>query len=222
MLLQRGDKLLFIGDSITDAGRDPDGEPAPWRPHYGLGTGYVCMVWAWLQAAHPELRLQVLNRGVCGHTVRDLAARWQRDALEPAPSVLSVMIGINDVWRQFDQPAVPGAGVPPEEYRTTLRRLVEQARPVTRHILMASPFFIEPRKDDPLRARMEEYGAIVREIAAATGAIFVDTQAGFDEVLRHVHASWLAWDRIHPGPHGHMILARAFLRALGALPAGGC
>jgi lysophospholipase L1-like esterase len=68
-----------------------------------------------------------------------------------------------------------------------------------------------------MRARMDEYGAIVRRLAAKHRATFVDTQAAFDAVLAHTHPMSVAWDRIHPQPVGHMILARAFLAALGAL-----
>ncbi len=209
-------RLLFIGDSITDAGRDPSGEPAPWLPDFGLGHGYVSQIWAWLTAAHPAADVRVFNMGVSGNTVRDLAARWQNDVLDLKPDVLCVMIGINDVWRQFDLPQRCEALVGPEEYRATLDRLIALAKPGLRQLHLASPFFIEPNRDDPMRRRMDEYGRIVRDLAAAHGATFIDTQAAFDAVLAHLHPVALAWDRIHPGPHGHMIIARAFLHAFGA------
>jgi lysophospholipase L1-like esterase len=66
-----------------------------------------------------------------------------------------------------------------------------------------------------MRAQMDRYGAVVREVAAAHDAVFVDTQAAFDRVLAHLHPMTLAWDRVHPGLAGHMVLARAFLDAVG-------
>lgn len=219
MLLPSNAKLLFIGDSITDAGRDPGGETTPW-PAPGLGHGYVALVQAWLIATRPEARVRVVNRGTSGHTVRDLAARWRADVLEARPDVLCVMIGINDVWRQFDTPLRVETHVGPEEYERTLGMLADQALAglaAPERLVLATPFFIEPHRGDAMRARMDAYGAIVRRVAAARGATLVDTQAAFDVVLAQVHPAGLAWDRIHPQPAGHMVLARAFLAALGVL-----
>ena len=212
-------KLLFIGDSITDAGREPMGEASPWGSP-GLGRGYVSLVEAWLVAARPDARIRVLNRGTSGNTVLDLAARWQTDVLDPEPDFVSILIGINDVWRQFDTPLRTETHVLPDIYEHTLGSLVTRtlpALPPGGGLLLATPFFIEPNRTDPMRARMDEYGAIVRRTAARHGVQFLDTQAAFDAVLAHVHPMGLAWDRIHPQPAGHMILARAFLAALGAL-----
>jgi lysophospholipase L1-like esterase len=217
MKLPHQSTLLFIGDSITDADRKPSGEASAWEPSFGLGHGYVSMIYGWLHAAHPEADIRGINKGFSGNTVRDLAARWQSDVLELKPDVLCLMIGINDVWRQFDTPQRPEIAVRPEEYRKTLTKLVVSTRPKVKALYLASPFFIEPNRSEPMRKCMDEYGAIVRDIAAVNDAVFVDTQAAFDPVLVHQHPCALAWDRIHPGPVGHMIIARAFLEAFGGL-----
>lgn len=219
MLLPANSRLLFIGDSITDAGREPMGEAAPWGSA-GLGRGYVSLIESWLVATRPEARVRVFNRGTSGNTVRHLAARWQTDVIDIKPDTVSIMIGVNDVWRQFDTPLRTEEHVLPAEYERTLedlasRTLATLASP--ERLLLATPFFFETNPSDPMRARMDEYGAIVRRLAARHGTTFVDTQAAIDAVLAHVHPMSLAWDRIHPQPAGHMILARAFLRALGAL-----
>ena len=78
-----------------------------------------------------------------------------------------------------------------------------------------TPYFIEPNRADPMRALMDRYGAVVREVAAAHDAVFVDTQAAFDRVLLQLHPMTLAWDRVHPTLTGHMVLTRAFLNAVG-------
>jgi lysophospholipase L1-like esterase len=219
-LLPPASKLLFIGDSITDAGREPMGEPAPWGSA-GLGRGYVSLIESWLLATRPQDRLRVFNRGTSGNTVLDLAARWQADVLDLKPDLVSIFIGVNDVWRQFDTPLRTETHVLPDRYEQTLESLVARTLPTlpsgARGLLLATPFFFEANRADPMRARMDEYGAIVRRLAAKHGATFVDTQAAIDAVLAHVHPMSLAWDRIHPQPAGHMILARAFLAALGAL-----
>ena len=152
--------------------------------------------------------------GTSGNTVRDLQARWQTDVLDLKPDWLSVMIGINDVWRQFDSPRQPEIHVLPDEYERTLDGLLAQTRPVVKNIVLMTPFYIEPNRADAMRARMDEYGAIVRRSVREARTLFVDTQAAFDEVLTAYYPATLAWDRVHPSQTGHMVLARAFLKAV--------
>lgn len=219
MNLSSPSRIVFIGDSITDAGRDQtSGEPSPWSPGFGLGSGYVSQVWAWLAAAYPEKQIRLFNKGISGNNVRDLEARWETDVVALEPDVLCVMIGINDVWRQFDVPLRPDHQVLPAEYRAVLDRLLGKVRPKLRQLYLATPYYIESNRDEPMRRRMDEYGGIIRELAAAHDAVLIDVQAAFDAVLEHAHPASLAWDRIHPGPHGHMVITRAFLKAFGCLP----
>jgi lysophospholipase L1-like esterase len=207
-------KLVMIGDSITDCGRArPVGKAG--IDGSGLGTGFVSLVDSLLRAAYPQGRIRMVNMGTSGNTVRDLAARWQSDVLDLEPAWLSIMIGINDVWRQFDSPLRTEQQVGLDEYETTLRRLAAETRPQVQGLVLMTPYFIEPLRADPMRARMDEYGAVVRRIAAEVGAVLVDTQAAFDGLLAHSHPMTIAWDRVHPAPVGHMALARAFLNAVG-------
>ena len=212
MKLEQGQKLLFIGDSITDCER---GKPNGEGLFNALGRGYVALVDALLQATYPELGIRVVNKGIGGNTVRDLKARWETDVTEQKPDWLAVMIGINDVWRQFDLPFIKDWHVYLDEYETTLRGLVRQSKPQVRELVLMTPFYIETNKSDAMRAKMDEYGAVVRRIAESEGALFVDTQAAFDRVLETLYPGTLAWDRVHPTQAGHMILARAFLNAAG-------
>ena len=138
MKLSLNSKLLFIGDSITDSGRNPSGEVCSWEPNLGLGNGYVSMIHSWINAAHPESAIRFLNRGTSGNTVRDLAGRWDTDVLAEKPQTLCIMIGINDVWRQFDCPLRPELGVRPEEYRATLHSLVAAAKTCVSDIHIAT------------------------------------------------------------------------------------
>ena len=207
MKIRDGGTLLMIGDSITDCGRaQPYG-----TARSGLGFGYVALVNAHLTAFHPERRIRVINVGTSGDTVRDLDRRWDTDVISHKPDVVTIMIGTNDVWRQFDSPHEK-SGVPLDEYRATLTRLVKRT-PVPR--LLATPFFLEPLATDAMRARMDEYGYAVKEIAADNSLEFLDTQALFAEYLKNYHSSAIAWDRVHPDLTGHLLLARGFLSALG-------
>lgn len=212
LCLESGTKLVMIGDSITDCERArPIGEGL----FNALGKGYVSLVDSLLQATYPERNIRVVNMGTSGNTVRDLEARWQTDVVDLKPDWLSIMIGINDVWRQFDTPWQPEWAVTLDEYRPTLERLVTQTRPQVNGLVLLTPYVIEPNPTDPMRAMMDRYGAVVRELASQYDAVFVDTQAAFNSAMSHIHPTGIAWDRIHPGQVGHMVLARVFLSAIG-------
>nr|4OAO_A Chain A, Acetyl xylan esterase [Geobacillus stearothermophilus]4OAO_B Chain B, Acetyl xylan esterase [Geobacillus stearothermophilus] len=212
MKIGSGEKLLFIGDSITDCGRArPEGEGS-----FGaLGTGYVAYVVGLLQAVYPELGIAVVNKGISGNTVRDLKARWEEDVIAQKPDWVSIMIGINDVWRQYDLPFMKEKHVYLDEYEATLRSLVLETKPLVKGIILMTPFYIEGNEQDPMRRTMDQYGRVVKQIAEETNSLFVDTQAAFNEVLKTLYPAALAWDRVHPSVAGHMILARAFLREIG-------
>jgi lysophospholipase L1-like esterase len=211
MKISKGQKLVFIGDSITDAGRAQPIAEGLFDP---LGRGYVTMVEAIVGTCHPDLGIRIVNVGTSGNTVRELKARWQPHVMDLKPDWVSVMIGVNDVWRQYDVPRMTEAHVYIGEYEKTLEELVVKTRPHVKGMLMATPFYIEGNKKDPMRATMDKYGAVVRKLAKKHDAVFVDVQAAFDEVLKHYYAATLAWDRIHPNQTGHMVIARAFLKAI--------
>lgn len=211
-LISPHSKLVMIGDSITDCGRAyPEGEGRD----AALGHGYVSLVDALIKANYPQQHIRIINMGISGNTVRDLQARWQSDVLDHRPDWLSIMIGINDVWRQFDLPMQRERHVELADYGRILTELVSQTRPQLQGLVLLTPYFIEPNRADPMRAMMDEYGQVVKEVAAAHDAIFVDTQAAFDAVLSEMHPMSLAWDRVHPNATGHMVLARACLNQIG-------
>jgi lysophospholipase L1-like esterase len=211
MKIPSNSTLLMIGDSITDCGRArPVAEAVSWD----LGNGYVALIHALLSGACPKRHIRIRNVGISGNTVRDLAARWQSDVLDLKPDWLSIMIGINDVWRQFDAPLQTEWHVSLDEYAAVLEQLVRATRPQLKGLVLMTPYFIEPNRADPMRAMMDRNGEVVRQLAGRYQAILVDTQAAFDCVLTEVHPMALASDRVHPTLAGHMILARAFLKAL--------
>ena len=211
MKIHPNNTLVMIGNSITEWGRE---KPIREDTLQSLGSGYVYFVHCLIAAADPALRLQILNLGVGGNTIRDLAARWQQDVLERNPDWLSVMIGINDVWRQFD-PVVPrNQQISAEEYSQTLERLIAAIRPRLQGLILLSPFYIERDRMDPMRAMADRFGEEVRRLALKYQAVFVDAQAAMDLALREYSPAELAADRVHVNDVGHMILARAFLKAV--------
>lgn len=212
MKLISKDKLVMIGDSITDCDRKrPVGEGL----FEGLGKGYVSLINALITAVYPELAIRIVNMGTSGHTIRDLKERWQTDILELQPDWLSIMIGTNDVWRQYDQPQITESHVYIAEYEETLRTLINETLPLLKGLILMTPFYIEPNHNDAMRKTMDQYSQVVRRLADEYGAIFVDTQASFDRLMIEVYPATIAWDRVHPSMVGHMTIARAFLQEIG-------
>lgn len=208
---EKGGHVLFIGDSITDAGRRDD------KPPYG--SGYVSLIQALVTAEAPELALRWSNRGISGNTVRHLATRWRADVVDERPDWLCVKIGINDCWRGME--GKPEEAVPVGEFQETLAALLDQAVAATGcRVVVATPYLIEGDRSDPWRIESDRYVAATREVARERQLPLVDVQAAFDRVLAHtVPADW-ARDRVHPGLPGHAVIARAFLGVFRELAAG--
>jgi lysophospholipase L1-like esterase len=205
LLFPAHQRILFIGDSVTDSGRG-----GQFAPH---GNGYVNQVWGYLTARYPERNLTVINRGVGGNTVRNLAARWEKDVIAERPTWVCVMIGINDVWRHFAYNAAEA--VPLDEYQNTLRRLLQRVREIRANIILMQPYMVEPNKQVAMRQLMDVYGKTVALLATEFKAPLVRTQDAFDVVTRmHPPLVW-ATDQIHPTAAGHAVITQEFLRTVG-------
>jgi lysophospholipase L1-like esterase len=119
------------------------------------------------------------------------------------------------VWRQYDSPRQTEKHVLIDEYEKNLVELVSTTRPLVRGLVLMTPFYLEPNRQDAMRATMDRYSAVVRRVAAAQGVVLVDTQAAFDRLLEVYYPATINWDRVHPNPTGSVVLARAFLSAVG-------
>lgn len=212
MLIDNNSKLIMIGDSITDCER---ARPVGEGLFGAIGKGYVGLVQGLLESTYPEKNIRVVNMGASGNTVVDLCNRWKTDVLELNPDWLSIMIGVNDVWRQHDLPLFTEQHVYLEEYTDKLEQLILETKPILKGLVLMTPFFMDLNKNDAMRAMMDMYGEVVKSLAKKYDAIMVDTQAAFDEILQHRHSASIAWDRIHPNITGHMVIARAFLNSIG-------
>jgi lysophospholipase L1-like esterase len=196
--------LLFIGDSITDAGRRDDPEH--------LGLGYVRLV-AQSLATRGDRRT-VFNRGVGGDRIGDLRARWQADAIDPAPSVLTVYVGVNDTWRRFD------AGTPTSasEFEHVYRGLLEEARAtVNPRFVLVEPYLTPVTEEqhgwlDDLAGKRDAVASLATEF----GAAFVPLHRILTVAAAHHGAAALAADGVHPTPLGAELIAEAWEAAEGA------
>lgn len=210
--IEANSKLLFMGDSITDAGRTrPNGEGL-FDPY---GSGYVSFVNALINSTYTNNQVRVVNKGVSGDTTRKLIERWQEDCLDQKPDWLVIMIGINDVWRTLDLPLFPEEHIYVEEYEENLRKMLDSVQGKIKNVVLMSPYFIELNKQDEMRKRMDQYGQVVKKLAQEYKTMFVDVQAAFDEFLQAHHPAYISWDRIHPNNIGHMIIAKVFLKEVG-------
>ncbi len=206
------EKIVFTGDSITDAGR---GRPVGEGLWDGVGNGYVRSIETLLNVCYPERLIHIANTGVSGNTSRDLKQRWENEVLALKPDWVVCCIGVNDVWRQFDSPSVFTQHVGPEEYRRNLEEITEQTQPCVKGLIMMTPYYMEPCREDAMRRRMDEYGGIMKEVCAERHLPCIDLQAEFDAYLQYRHSSYVMWDRVHPGWTGSLIIARAFLKEVG-------
>ena len=206
----KGSVILFQGDSITDAGRKKDVLDA--NNGKALGNGYPALAAGELLGAYPEAELKVFNRGISGNKVPDLAARWDADAIDLKPDILSILVGVNDLWHKFAFNTNYKGTV--ETYESGYRELLERtqkALPKTR-IVICEPFTTRTSDDfKPLAG----YRAAAAKLAGEMKLTFVPFQSAFDNALKAAPAEFWLWDGVHPSPAGHALMVQAWREAVG-------
>lgn len=209
-----GSRLVFQGDSITDMnwGRN-EGD----RNHY-LGHSYVYLIASRLGVDMAAAKLEFFNRGMSGHGIRELKGRWQKDAVEMKPDLLSILIGINDTNSGASM-RMPAAGWE-AEYRFILDAS-RKANPELRLVLL-DPFVLptgglkDPAQMAARRGQVEQLNAIVAKLARDYDAVHIKTQEIYDAATKVADpANWI-WDGIHPLPQGHELMARNWLEQVSA------
>lgn len=210
MIFENGDRIVFAGDSVTDMGSmNPVGEGSRTD---NLGHGYVRMLDNLIHACYPELKVRITNSGISGNNTRMLLERFDRDVVSLNPDWVSICIGINDVWRQFDSPAIPDKQVPEDEYEENLEKMILSVKDKVKGVIIMTPYLIEPSTADTMRAKMDIYGGICKKLAEKHGCRFVDLQKVFTDFCQQTHPAFIAWDRVHPNMIGATLIAKAFLK----------
>jgi len=203
--LKSNQTILFIGDSITDAGR----LEAAYRP---FGYGYVHFVAYRLKAKYPEYNLSIINTGISGNTIRDLNYRWERDCLNHKPDILSVLIGINDVFRQYT--GTPDAAVLFDEYQLTYNRLLSLAKEKYNcRLILIEPFMFCDDKANPAYKSLQQYIHAVRALAEEFDAVLVPLQELIDKKIKEVPPEKFSDDMVHPYVWAHAWIAQQWLEA---------
>ena len=210
--LRAGDVVLFQGDSITNAHRMPE----EINDGYRMGAGYALMCAARIRCDRPGHGITFHNRGVSGNSTVQLLERWQADTLDVKPTVLSLLIGINDSTA-FTRGS---AGHYPDAYAGRLHELLDRTRSVLPDVrlILIEPFalavgLIEPEQLPDVAERRDR----VRQVAADYEATLVTPQPLFDaQVAGGGDPAYWIYDGIHPTAAGHRLLADAWLDAVGA------
>ncbi len=196
-------KILFIGDSITEWGKLEDPE--------GLGVGYVRLAHDYLRVTYPGEEFSVVNKGIGGNRVTDLAERWEKDVLEEKPDLVSISIGVNDVWRQLDQPDMDQ--ITPEQFAQVYDGLLEQLHGM--EVVLMEPTIIEEDVDAVGNQKLSAYVEIVRELGEKYQVKVVPTHKAFLIYLQAGNGVGLTTDGVHMNSKGNMLMAKTWLDAAG-------
>jgi lysophospholipase L1-like esterase len=211
--LQKDDVILFQGDSITDSGRNRDDHNA--NSTRGLGGGYAFLATANLLHDHADKTLKIYNRGISGNKVYQLAERWDADCLELKPTVLSILIGVNDFWHMM-QGKYDGTI---EIYRNDLKALLERTKENLPDVklIIGEPFAVPDVKavDGNWFPRFKEYQNAAREMAREFNAAFIPYQSIFEKASKVAPAVYWTHDGVHPSLAGSQLMAEAVLNNFG-------
>ncbi len=210
-MFRSNDIVLFQGDSITDANRRK-GRKGPNDPA-ALGHGYVFHVAADLLERHAGLDLNIYGRGVSGDKVYQLADRWQKDCLKIKPDVLSILVGVNDFCHVHRH----GFGGTIAEYASDYDVLLTRTRAELPNVkfIIGEPFLLEA--GDMTESHVEgisAYRDAARKLADKYRAVWVPYQQVFNDALKDAPAEYWAPDGVHPTVAGHMLMGKAWLRAV--------
>ncbi|MCA9124219.1 MAG: SGNH/GDSL hydrolase family protein [Planctomycetaceae bacterium] len=214
VVLRKGDVVLFQGDSITDAGRDRNNQDKANHAR-ALGTGYPMLIGPELLRDHASLDLQIFNRGISGHKVPDLAQRWQQDTIDLKPALLSILIGVNDIWHKFAG-RYDGTVA---DYETGLAALLAKTRDALPNvkIVVCEPFVLRCGAiNDTWFPEFDQRRAVAKKVAADAGTMWVPFQTMFDEAVASGTApNYWAGDGVHPTLAGHSLMAQTWRKVVG-------
>lgn len=203
--LAAGDRIVFLGDSITQAGAGPQ--------------GYISLLRKALAEKQPERQLELIGAGISGNKVPDLQKRVERDVLAKKPTLVVIYIGINDVWHgQAD----PKKGTSPEAFEAGLKEVIGKCQKAGARVLLCTPSVIGEKKAgaNPLDARLDAFADLSRKVAKELKLPVCDLRAAFVEHLKEsnpkdVDRGVLTTDGVHLNAAGNAFVAKVLQKALG-------
>tara|TARA_B100002019_G_scaffold290897_1_gene309660 strand:+ start:2378 stop:3190 length:813 start_codon:yes stop_codon:yes gene_type:complete len=210
--LHKNMTILFQGDSITDARRENRQAPKP-NDQKSMGNGYASMAAASLLTSRPSLNLSIFNRGISGNKVHQLDARWQSDCLDHQPDILSILIGVNDIWHGLNGKYDGTVQRYEEDYMALLER-TRKALPNVQ-LVVCEPFVLKcGAVNEKWFPEFDYYRASARKVAEKQNATFVPFQEMFDQALKYAAPQHWAGDGVHPSLHGAALMADFWLQAV--------
>jgi lysophospholipase L1-like esterase len=213
-ILKPGDTILFQGDSITDVGRNRVAEKEPNRQP-PLGNGYAWLAAASLLIDQPDAKLKFFNRGVSGNKVFQLDERWQKDCLDIKPDVLSILIGVNDIWHMLNGQYDGTVDKYEHDYNTLIQR-TKDALPDAK-LVICEPFVLRcGAVDEKWFPKFDNYLAAARRVCETADATLVPFQKMFNQAIQHAPPEYWAKDGVHPTDAGAALMAHTWLRAVHA------
>jgi lysophospholipase L1-like esterase len=210
--LSKDQVILFQGDSITDSGRNK--EDTGFNTARNLGTGYPLLAGAALLNKYETLNLKIYNKGISGNKVFQLAERWDKDCLEIKPDVLSILIGVNDIWHKLNGNYDGTIETYRNDYTALLERTLKALPDVK--LIICEPFAVKGVKavDDKWYPEFYDYQKAAREIAKQFKATFIPFQSIYDEALKRAPGSYWTGDGVHPTLAGAQLMAKAWMKAI--------
>ena len=204
--------ILFQGDSITDSGRNK--EDTGFNTARNLGSGYPMLAGAAILNKYEALNLKIYNKGISGNKVFQLAERWDKDCLELKPDVLSILIGVNDIWHKLNGTYNGTAEIYRNDYIALLERTIKALPNVK--LIICEPFAVKGVKavDDKWYPEFFDYQKAAKDIARQFKATFIPFQSVFDEAQKRAPGSYWTGDGVHPSLAGAQLMAKAWMKAL--------
>ena len=205
MLIQPHDHILFYGDSITDCGRGRE-NPAE------LGTGYVRLISSRLLSTFPKYNLTCTNRGVSGNRIYDLESRFDAEVAPLKPTLVSILIGINDTWRAFDS----RVDSPIPDFEASYKRLIERLRgELGARVVILEPFLLPVPEDRAAwRTDLDPRIGAIRRLAAEYHLPYVPLDGFFASAATEREAAYWLPDGVHPSLAGHGLIADRWWKAV--------
>ena len=202
-------RILFQGDSITDAGRDR-------RNYFNLGNGYAKYAAEHIRNAHPDKELEFINLGIGGNRSDQLFDRLYKDAIELKPDIISILIGINDIWHRYGSERVATTDAQFElNYTTILKELKEKTNA---KIMIMSPYLLDCEGKDQMREDLKTLLPIVRKLADEYADVYIPLDEYFDEALKTMpEPMYYSKDGVHPNENGAAFIGKIYAEAIEAI-----
>ena len=210
--LQKEDIILFQGDSITDAHRKKDDNNP--NSTSALGSGYPLLAASGLLYNFPGRNLHIYNKGISGNKVYQLAERWEADCLDLKPTVLSILVGVNDFWHTLVNNYKGTLKTYQDDYKTLLDRTKQKLPDVK--LIIGEPYAVIGVKavDAAWYPVFNDYRRAAKEIADQFDAVFIPYQAIYDKALQSAPGSYWTADGVHPSLAGAQLMAHAWLETV--------